>query len=119
MDRVSLPDMLTFSGGNYVLTAVVHHYGDGTDTGHFVTSFRVEGDRWGCADDDNVGWTDEHKVKSQSDSCYLVFYVKECDTTNPPNPTIVQARRYNIADFRALILAMCVFIAVTQKSFSK
>ena len=62
----------------YRLYAVVHHYGSGPNSGHYVASVKSPSNRWTRMDDSHV--SEMHNQTPAGDqSAYILFYLREKD----------------------------------------
>lgn len=62
----------------YKLYAVVHHYGSGPNSGHYVASVRSPSGRWTRMDDSHVSEAGSSGPLGDQ-SAYILFYLKEKD----------------------------------------
>ncbi|KAJ9477447.1 Ubiquitin carboxyl-terminal hydrolase 10 [Pseudozyma hubeiensis] len=79
-DKLNIAPYLSVSHGpaRYKLYAVVHHYGSGPNSGHYVASVRSPSGRWTRMDDSHVSEMGSSGPLGDQ-SAYILFYLKEKD----------------------------------------
>ncbi|KAN0060957.1 hypothetical protein ACQY0O_006691 [Thecaphora frezii] len=79
-DTINIAPYMSDRSGSarYRLYAVVHHYGSGPNSGHYVASVRSPSGKWTHMDDSHVSEMNRQGPVGDS-SAYILFYLREKD----------------------------------------